>query len=307
MSIKRPYLVLATCFYLLTCFHLEARADMVGALMPARNIPYYLSIQEVLEKELSVLGIRREFLVQQPAPTEMAWKNTARRMKTLGANIIIAYGNGTALAVLSENLGIPVVYCAAHDPLTNGLTGQNITGVSATVPLQGLIVNLKKISNFSRLGILYSSEENDSVVQMEGVAALGGRLGFGVVAVDVKLNPDSFTLPAAEAVLLTSSGAVNNLRSLQRIIEEARGKKMATASVLGNTADLGILISLSATAEQQGKDAAKMVATILQGNRAAQIAGNNSPNLELAINVKVAKELGVTIPFELMGAARLIN
>jgi putative tryptophan/tyrosine transport system substrate-binding protein len=307
MPMNRRYLVMMICCGLWAVMHLEARAEMVGVLMPARSIPYYLSIQEVLEKELTALGVNGEFLVQQPAPTEMAWKNTARRMKTLGAKLVIAYGNGAALAVLSEKLDLPVVYCAAHDPQTHGLTGVNIIGVSGTVPLQGLIVNLKKIANFSKLGILYSSEENDSVAQMESVAALAGRLGFEVAAVDVKGNPDSFTLPAAEAVLLTSSGAVNSLISIQRIIAEARVKKMATAAVLGNTAELGIMISLAATADQQGKDAAKMVAGILQGKRVADIPAGTSPRLELVINVKEARGLGFTIPFELMGTARLIN
>jgi putative tryptophan/tyrosine transport system substrate-binding protein len=306
MFMKRRYLELMICFCFLVAMPPDAEAEMVGVLMPARNIPYYHSIQEILEKELSRPGI--EFLVQQPAPTEMAWKNTARKMKTLGAKVIIAYGSGAARAALLEKIGIPIVYCAAHDPQLNGLTGQNITGVSATVPLQGLLINLKKISAFSKLGILYSSEESDSVAQMQAVTTLGGKLGFGAVAVDVKGNPDSFSLPGGvEAVLLTASGAVNSQKSIQRIIEEARVKRIATAAVLGDTAPLGILVSLSASVEQQGKEAARLTAEILQGKNPAGLSAGGAPKLDLVINLKEAKELGFTIPFELMGTATLIK
>jgi len=282
---------------------MDAWAAMVGAVMPTRHIPFYDTVHKTLEQELGALGTGAEVLLQKPSPDELAWKNATRKLVTLEAKVIVAYGSATTLAVLSESGAIPVVYVGAYDPAGSGLTGK-ATGMSGTVPLKGLIGNLKKISNFKKLGILYSPGEVDSVKQMDAAADLAGKLGAQAVKIDSSGMGDSIDLQGADAIFLTSAANINSKAKLPTIIETARGGKIATASVLSGSCELGVIISLSADPVDQGKGAAKMVADILNGGSPA---ANNTPKVEMTINLKEAKALGLNIPFELLGTAKVIK
>jgi putative ABC transport system substrate-binding protein len=282
-----------------------AGAEMVGALMPAKNVPYFMAVHEALVKELTALGAGAEVVLQKPAPSEMAWKNATRKLVMLGSKVIVAYGSETALAIVTENANVPVVYTAAYDPTECGVTGK-VTGMEATIPLDGLIANLKKISNFSKLGIMYSSDEIGSVKQMEAATALALKMGSDVIKIDTH-DPGGAKLSDADAVLFTSAASVNDKTNLEGLLDSARAKKIATASVLCATCQNGVLISLSANAEQQGKGAAEMVAAILKGKSPSDIPPNKNPQVETTVNLKEAKELGFSIPFELLGTAKVVK
>lgn len=280
-------------------------AEVVGAMMPTKNVPYFTAVHEAMTKELTALGVGAEVVLQKPAPTEMAWKNSTRKLVMLGAKVIVAYGSETALVIIKENADVPVVYASAYDPEQCGITGK-VTGMAATIPMEGLIDNLKKISNFSRLGILYSSDEIGSVKQMEAAEALALQKGAKVIRIDTK-GTDKFDLSGADAVLFTSSASINQTENLEAILSNARAKKVATASVFCASCQNGVLISLAANPVQQGKGAARMVAEILKGKSPKDIPPDNKPEVETTVNLKEAKDLGFSIPFELLGTAKVVK
>jgi putative ABC transport system substrate-binding protein len=282
-----------------------AGAEMVGALMPARNIPYYMSIHDAMTKELQALDSNAEVLLQRPSPTVRAWSNATRKLIILGAEVIVAYGSATAVCIAGESANIPLVYSGAHKPGGCGIASK-VTGMDATIPLDGLVANLKKISNFSKVAILYSEEEPGSVKQMEEAAALAAKAGAEVIRIDAH-DASSFDLPAVDAVILTAAATINQKKNLLAIVESARSKKIATASVLSGTCELGVLISHSANPEHQGRGTAKMVAEILKGKNPLDIPPNKTPEIEMTINLKEAKLLGLSVPFELLGTAKIVK
>ncbi len=282
-----------------------AGAEVVGALMPTKNVPYFTAVHEAMVKELAALGVSLEVVLQKPAPSEMAWKNATRKLTMLGAKVIVAYGSETALVIIKENADVPVVYAAAYAPEKCGITGK-VTGMGTTIPMDGLIDSLKKISNFSKLGILYSSDEIGSVKQMEAAEAIVLARGAKVIRIDTK-GSENYDLGGADAVLFTSSASINQTENLEAILSKARAKKMATASVFCASCQNGVLISLSANPVQQGKGAARMVAEILKGKSPRDIPPDNAPEVETKVNLKEAKDLGFSIPFELLGTAKVVK
>lgn len=280
-------------------------ADVVGALMPTKNVPYFMAVHEALVSELELLGAGASIILQKPAPNEIAWKNATRKFVILDARVIVAYGSETALAIVRENSDVPVVYAAAYAPEKCGI-GDKATGMSSTVPIDGLLDNLKKISNFTKLGILYDSHEIGSVIQMETAEDLSSKIGAKVIKIDTH-DSDAIDLAGADAVLLTSSATINQEKNLERIVQKARSKKIATASVLCSTCPNGVLLSVSADPVHQGKGAARMVAAILNGTKMKDIPPNNQPKVEMTVNLKQAKDLGFSIPFELLGTAKVVK
>lgn len=295
-----------TIVFIVLCFPGLVMAEMIGAIMPVKNVPYFMAVHKALVAELETLGSGAEVILQRPAPTKMAWKNATRKLVVLGSKVIIAYGSETALAIINENTDVPIVYTAAYDPEGIGVTGDKATGMSATIPLKGLISNLKKISNFSKLGILYSSAEPSSVKQMEEAAKFAATHGATVVKIDTH-GAESVDIGGTDAILFTSAAETNQKKNLDAVIGDARAKKIVTASVMCASCQNGVLISLSANPEHQGKGAARMVAEILDGKSTSEIPPNNSPEIETTINLQEAKDLGVSIPFELLGTSIIIK
>lgn len=298
-------LILGIVILLSTSAPLGAGAEMVGALMPARNIPYYMTIHTAMTKELQTLVSNAEVLLQRPSPTVRAWSNATRKLVILGSEVIVAYGSATAICIGGEHSDVPVVYSGAYQPEGCGVAGK-VTGMDATFPLDSLITNLKKISNFKKLAILYSAEEPGSVKQMEEAAALAAKIGSEIIKIDAH-DASSFNLPAVDAVFLTAAATINQKKNLLAIVENARSKKIATAAVLSGTCELGVLISLSANPEHQGRGTAKMVAEILRGKSPKDIPPNKNPEIEMTINLTEAKGLGFSIPFELLGTAKIVK
>lgn len=282
-----------------------AMAQVVGAVMPAKNIPYYVAIHDAMTKELQNLGSKAEVILQKPAPSERSWSNATRKLVILGSEVIVAYGSATAICISGESSDIPVVYSGAYKPANCGLTGK-VTGMDSTIPLDGLIGNLKKISGFSKLAILYSIEEMGSVMQMEEAEALATKTGAKVIKIDAH-DSTAFNLPDVDAVFLTSAATINQKENLQAIVTDARKKKIAIASVLSGTCELGVLISLSANPEHQGRGTAKMVAEILKGKTPKELPPDKNPETEMTINLKEAKDLGFSVPFELLGTAKIVK
>lgn len=299
---KRSCLIIAGMFLMLIAPGVVV-ADMVGTIMPSANVPYYAAIQKGLEAELARLGVAAEMMVLKPSPNEMAWRNSTRKLVTLEAKAIVAYGAGTALAAMSESHDLPIIFCGAFDPSGMGLAGKNISGVESKVSLKILVNHLKKLSNFTKLGVLFSSDEADSVRQADAVAGIG----FDTLMSDVK-GADGIALPpGVQAVLLTCAGAVQNQKVVEEIVEQAKAGKIATASVFGGSAELGILLSLSASAEQQAQETAKMVAAVLKGESPSRIAPVVGRKVELAINLAAAEALGLKVPFEIIATAKAIK
>ena len=102
---------------------LGAMADVVGAIMPAKNIPYYMAIHDAMTKELQALDSNAEVLLQKPSPSIRSWSNATRKLVILGAEVIVAYGSATAVCIGGENANIPVVYSGAYKPVNCGIAG----------------------------------------------------------------------------------------------------------------------------------------------------------------------------------------
>ena len=283
----------------------QVTAEMIGALMPNSKIPYFMAMHKSMVKELGVLGVDAEIILQKPSPSEMAWMNATRKLVILGSEVIVAYGSATALAITRESNDVPVVYNCLCDPTKQGVQGK-VTGTIGRVPIEDLLGHLKKITNFKKLAILYSHEEKMSDMQVEQATAAAEAGGATVIKLETH-DTEEYAFDGADAVLITAAANLNSEKALAKIVEETKAKKIATASVMSGSCEQGVLLSLAPDPEQQGRVAAKMVADILNGTDPKDIPPDTNPKVELTINLNTAKDLGVSIPFDLLGKAKVVK
>ena len=280
------------------------RAGTVGVLMPGRDIPYYEALHRAVVAALTDMGADADIILQRPAPSWMAWKNATRKLVVLDSEVILAYGASTALAVTSEAEAIPLVYCAAYDPGSCGV-GPQASGVKGGFDIPGLVEKLHRISHFRKIAILFSHEEPDSGREMKVARAAAEEKGAKVTGIETH-DLSRIDFSGNDAVLLTSAANINSRSMLRKIVTRAEREKIATAAVLGLTCEEGVLISRYVDPAVQGRKAAKLVAEALESGEVGVPAGLEG-EARTAINITTAKKIGLSIPFDMLGTARVVK
>ena len=304
MRLRNTYLILVS---LLIVFFgaqsVSAAQKTIGVIMTG-NISYYRDIHKGFTDTLAAEGFGAgivETVVQAPSPEPMSWTNAARKLVTVGSSVIVSYGAPATISVLNETSDIPVVFAGVYDPQALGIAGKNTTGVSSKVPVAGILKNLKGISNFSTLGVVFNDSEKDTVAQANEVRQLGDTYGFKSKNFNIKRASDSSKIASVDALLLTSGCAPMNCVS--NITGIARKSKIPTASTIAGGEMSGIILTVTANPYEQGREAAKIVARILRGTKTASIPVEYPKQIDLIINLREATEIGIKVPFDLLTSA----
>jgi len=279
-----------------------ARAEKTVAVILTGVIPYYQDINSTFEKEMKAMGMGDvKVLVQTPAPNTMAWINAARKVVAFGVDAIVVYGGPSTLAVSSETSKIPIVFAGVYDPDALGIKGKNTTGISSKVPLAGVLKNLKAIKPFAKLGVVYNSSEKDTVTQANEIERLEGQFGFKTVRFDVKNAADINKVSGVDALFISTSCTAH--QCVSGIVDVARNLKAPTATPISGGEDIGIILTIFPTPEEQGKTAADLVAKILKGEKPANLPVAVPKKIEMIVNLKEASVMGLKVPMDVLTSA----
>jgi putative ABC transport system substrate-binding protein len=294
---------LVLIFIVMFALPAEAADKTIGVIMTG-NIPYYKEIHKSFTEALAAEGFgpgKAEIVLQSPYPDPMSWTNAARKLAAIGSDIIVSYGAPATVTAMNEASGTPVVYAGVYDPQAVGATGKNITGISSKVPVVSILKNLKNISNYSRLGVVFSSTEKDTVVQANEIRQFEGNIGFSAVMFNVKRVEDTSRISDVDALFLTTSCAA--MHCVQNIAGIARKAKIPTASTIGSGENSGVILTIAANPQEQGREAAKLTAGILKGAKPSSFPIAQPKKVDMIINLKEATEMGLKIPFDLLTSA----
>ncbi|MBA4371323.1 MAG: hypothetical protein C0402_00505 [Thermodesulfovibrio sp.] len=297
------FALIAFCFLLFTASSVGAAEKTVGVIMTG-NIPYYREIHKAFTEGLAAEGIGHgtvEIIQQTPNPEPMSWTNAARKLVAVGADIIVSYGAPATLSVLNETTDIPVVFAGVYDPQGIGVLGKNGTGVSSKVPVGSLLKNFKSIAGFSNLGVVYSESEKDTVIQMNEAKQLEGTLNFKMTKFNIKKSDDAARIANVDALFLTTGCAAQHCVS--NILGLARKAKLPTATTIGGGETSGVILTIAANPQEQGREAARIVAKVVKGAKIATIPLQMPRKIDMIINLKEANELGLKVPFDLLTSA----
>ncbi len=291
------------CFLIifLSVPHLSGAAEKTVGIIMTGSTPYYKDIHKAFTESLSAEGIKSEVVLQTPMPDAMSWTNAARKLAAVGSDIIVSYGAPATLATIKEASGIPIVFAGVFDPQAVGATGSNITGISSKVPVATVLKNLRSIHNFSTLGVIYSESEKDTVMQLNEIRQHEASLGFKSVKLNVKKKEDASAIEKVDALFLTTSCSA--MHCISNITSLAHAAKIPIAATIGGGEDEGVVITIAANPQEQGKEAAKMAAGIIKGAKPASMPVEQPKKIDFIINIKEAAALGLKVPFDLLTSA----
>jgi len=230
----------------------------------------------------------------------------ASELVQLKVDVIVALYISCALAAKQATRDIPIVIVAA-DPVETGIVaslprpGGNITGVSLmSAVLIGKCVELFRdmLGSPRRVALLTNAADPLFAKLILDQVELAGRImnieiqPITVRGPDEELEAAFATMTRERAQALIIQGSL----STKRIADLAVEHRLPAASTTRGFVDAGGLMSYGADGPALFRQGAKFVQRILQGQLPNDLPIEQPTKFELAINLKTAKAMGLTIP-----------
>ena len=232
-------------------------------------------------------------------------------------DILVATG-GTepALAAKKATRTIAIVFTSVGDPIGAGLVeslarpGGNITGLSnIAAELSGKRLELLKETNpkFSRVAVLWNPESPGLSLAFKESQAAARALGLELQSLEVK-GPEDFESAfkaAADkrtgALLVPSFPFFMSHRA--KLVELAVKSRLSAIYADREYVEAGGLMSYGPSLADLYRRAASYVDKILKGRKPADLPVEQPTKFEFVINLKAAKQIGLTIPPNVLARA----
>ena len=236
----------------------------------------------------------------------------AAELVGLKVDLIVAAGL-TIQAAKDATKTIPIVMPATPDPVGAGFVGSlarpggNVTGLSLMAPdLGGKRLELLKeaVRKVSRLAVLWNSASPSSETEWKAMQPNAGALGIKLESRPAR-NADEFLKAFSDMSVTRPDGVITILDTLtssySKIIADwALQARLPTMFGYGAAAEAGGLMSYAPRFPDLYRRAAYYVDRILKGTTPADLPVEQPTKFEFIINLKTAKQIGVTIPPEVL-------
>jgi putative ABC transport system substrate-binding protein len=276
----------------------------------------YAAFLEGLQQLGWTLGRNVQIEVRYAEGDEAAIRKHAAELGALAPDVLVVAGGAPTEVVLKVTRTIPIVFVIAPDPVGSGFVeslsqpGANATGfMMFEYNLCGKWLELLKeiAPNVTHAAILRNAGTATGIGQFAVIQAVAPLVGIEVSSIDLREPAQieraiaSFAQKSNAGLILTASptGAAN----VNLIIAAAARYKLPAVYVQRTLVAAGGLISYGPNFEDQFRRAADYVNRILKGEKPADLPVQAPNKYELAINLKTAKALGLTVPETLLARA----
>jgi putative ABC transport system substrate-binding protein len=237
----------------------------------------------------------------------------AAELVRLKADVLVAAAY-TADAAKAATRTIPIVMTNYGDPVGTGLVaslarpGGNVTGVSTLIPdLAGKQLQLLKeaLPQLSRVAVLANPASNPRSLREAEIAARALKVQLQILEVAAPTEFDgalsTATKKSAEALLVLGDPMFFGERA--RIVELATKNRLPMMGIQVEFAEAGGLLTFGVDQRDSFRRAATYVDRILKGANPAELPVEQPTKFTLAINLKTARALGLTIPQAVLARA----
>ena len=247
------------------------------------------------------------------ADTNVDWLPAlAAQLVALGVDVIFANGRAPAKAAMAATATIPIVFKLRGDPVELGLVpslarpGGNLTGLTETPgpEIAGKRLELLKeaVPRISRVAVLDASRSFVDVLQ-----SVAPKLRIAVQHHDAKTLADlravlaTITRQGADSLLVFGSAVTD--KHLDLILKFAARNRLPTMYDDPDYVQQGILMSYSTSGADVGRSIATFVDKILKGAKPGDLPVEQPTKFDLAVNLRTARMLGLTIPPSIVARA----
>jgi ABC-type uncharacterized transport system substrate-binding protein len=295
------------------------KIQRIGVLAPSSA--YFLSSQlEAFRQALRELG----YVEGQNIAIEYRYAEgkldrlpaLAGELVRLKVDIIVAASTPAALAAKNATKEIPIVFETIIDPVASGVAaslarpGGNITGVTmGGAELYGKRLELLKetIPKLTRAAILWNPTSTAAQLNLKETRAAAQPLKLEIQSLEVRspedIEPafDAATRAKVSAMMITQSPPLTMYS--KRIVDLAARHRLPVIYPQRQWPDSGGLMSYGSNVDDSYRRLASYVDRILKGVKPVDLPVERSTKMELVINLKAAKQIGLTIPPNVLARA----
>ena len=233
----------------------------------------------------------------------------AAELVRLKVDVIVTLGPAPTRAAKAATSTIPIVMAQDPDPVGNGFVaslarpGGNITGLSTQAPeISGKQLELLKetVPKFSHLTVFGTSTIPGHALSLREIGLAAGALNVQLQYLDV-LGPKDIETAfraaskgRADALLVLGAAILISQRT--RILEFVAKSRLPAIYDNRSAVDEGGLMSYGVNRADLDRRAATYVDKILKGAKPADLPVEQPKKFEFVVNLKAAKQIGLTIP-----------
>ena len=233
----------------------------------------------------------------------------AAELVRLNVDLILVPATQAALAAKQATTTIPIVMAAAVNPVETGLVtslarpGGNITGLTVsggTLSRKRLELLREVVPKVSRVAVLMDPTNPAHFVFWRETEIAAQLLRVRLQRVDARAPDEieaafaSIAKARAQALVVFTEPMIYSQRS--RIADLAARNRLPTVNMIKGHAEAGDLITYGPDYRDLYRRTAEIVDKILKGTKPADIPIEEPTKLELVVNLKTARALGLTIP-----------
>lgn len=233
------------------------------------------------------------------------------RFVSRGADVMVGIATPSAQALANSSQEIPIVLGAVTDPEGSGLVksnatpGGNITGVSDLTPIKEQFALIKEIlPEAQTIGILYSSSEDNSIVQADQAIEIAREMGLDTQVMTVSSTNDVSQVGATlasqvDAIWVPTDNTVAS--AMNTLVSAADSNGIPIFPAVDTMVEEGGLATVGLDQYELGRLTGEMVVAILNGeSEPATTPIQYLDQGKVIINEEKAKQLGITIPTQLL-------
>lgn len=316
--------LLVTLSLLATPFDAEAQAqgkvNRIGILSPS---PANSGRVEAIRQGLQALGYVEGgniAIERRDATREADLPALAGELVRLGVDVIVTAGSASIRPAMRATTSIPIVMVADNaDPVVAGYVisyarpGGNVTGLtglSLDVTAKRMELLKESVPGMSRVAVLRNPASPDRETLWSETTTAARTLGLQLHAMDVA-NPgqleSSFAAAArerADGIIVIRDPLTNTLRP--RIIALAARHRLPAMYASREFVDAGGLMVYGSNVFDLYRRTAVYVDKILKGAKPSELPVERAEQLELVINLRAAKAIGLAIPPSVLARANEI-
>jgi ABC-type uncharacterized transport system substrate-binding protein len=245
-------------------------------------------------------------------------KELAADLVRLKVDLIVVNGEPSALAAKGATTTIAIVMASASDPVGAGLVaslarpGGNVTGFSNL----GVQLNTKRLEilkdavpKLPRVGLLKPAGGSDR--QLKELRPAAQALKLKLEEIETQRDPKGLENAFQTAIqkhvgAIMTTIATSFFAERKRIVELAGKYRLPAIYYQKEFVDEGGLMFYGADHDDLYRRAAVYVDKILKGAKAADLAVQQATKFEFVISLKAAKQIGLTIPPEVLARANRV-
>ena len=295
----------------------QAKVYRMGVIFPGG--PLYEAI-EGLKAGLRELGLeegKQFILISRDTKGDIkAAEEAARSFEREKVNLIYALATSVVTAAKGATANVPIVFCVGSDPVTGGLVdsfakpGGRLTGIHFLLRdltakrleiLKEILPKAGRVVTFYDPGSRVPAEA--AKLGREEAKRLGLKFGERHVTSVAEIQKALQALKPGEADAYFSTPDAMVTSEAQLIIDTTKAKKIPAMFHEQSLVAKGALASYGQNYHAVGRASAKYVQRVLNGAHPRDLRIETIENIELAINLQTAKQLGLTIPPNVLARA----